>query len=156
MIETKKELTRSDYLTMIQAPLVIAGSTVNFAEPTVARMEAVNDLIGFDLWESNPSTDSRVRKLLMVRFDGDNAKVEQLCRQVLQVVPDDLDVDKVTGLELGALLQGFFIYFHVRAGTIDVTLKLMPQQAVPTVSPSDTSLMLKKSSHRSNRKPSVC
>jgi hypothetical protein len=132
MADTKKELTRKDYLQMIQAPLVIAGATVHFAEPTVARMEAINDLIGFDLWESNPSTDSRVRKLLMVRFDSDNTKVEELCRQVLQTVPDDLDFNDVTGVELGALLQGFFIFFHVRAGTIDVTLKLTQQPMEPT------------------------
>ncbi|MEI6846558.1 MAG: hypothetical protein WCK32_00740 [Chlorobiaceae bacterium] len=149
--------THTDYLNLIQRPLTIAGTEVYLAEPTVSRMEALNDLVGFDMWEGNPSTDKRVRHLLLMRFDGDKAKIEHFCREVLREVPYPARIfSTITGVELGALLQGFFIYFHVLAGTIDVTQKLtqqpMEQQGFPTVTPPKS----RKSTARSKNKPSEC
>ena len=151
-------LTKDDYLKMMRSPIQIAGVEVFFAEPTVARMDGLNALVGlgFDIWEKNPAADAAVNKLMLVRFGGDNEKVAELCRLCLSSVPDGLDVDKITGLECGALLQGFFIYYHVRAGTIDLSLKLLLPQMGPAESARSTSPTPKKISGKSGRKSSEC
>ena len=152
----KSSMDTKECVGMMRAPLIIAGVEVRLAEPSVARMDAINELLGFDIWENNPSTDPRVRKLLMVRFDGNNGKVREFCGQTLQVFPDELDSDVVTGLELGALLQGFFIYYHLRAGTIalqqKLTLPLMELDALPNVMPPKS----KKSSRKLKTRHSEC
>lgn len=119
--------------------MTIAGVEVFLAEPTVARMDGVNELIGFDIWESNPLQDTRVHRLLMVRFDSDRKKVQKLCELTLREVPEEFDVDKVTGVELGALLYGFFMRYHVQAGTIDLSQKLMELPKRSTGSQAKTS-----------------
>ena len=152
--ESKEKLTHEDYLKLLQSPMTIAGVEVFIAEPTVARMDGINELIGFDIWEKNPLQEPRVNRLLMVRFDGDEEKVRRLCDLTLREVPEEFDFDKLTGLELGALLQGFFIYYHVRGGTIALSQKLMQLPTLPTGSQAKTSPTRSKRSRKSKARSS--
>lgn len=152
------KLGNAEYLRMMQTPLSIAGNKLEYAEPTVARMDGINELVGlsFDIWESNPNQQKPVSRLLLCRFNGDNARVLKLCELCCKGVPEGFDPDAVTGLELGALLQGFFIYYHVRAGTIGLSQKLTQLPTEQPESPTDTSPIRKKSSVQSKTRSSGC
>ncbi|MCG8345534.1 MAG: hypothetical protein MI685_10330 [Chlorobiales bacterium] len=152
--ESKERLTHEDYLQLLQAPMTIAGAEVFIAEPTVSRMDGINELIGFDIWEKNPLQEPRVHRLLLVRFDGDEEKVRRLCELTLREVPEGFDFDKLTGLELGVLLQGFFMRFHVQAGTIALSQKLMQLPTLPTESRGKTSPTRSRRSKRSKARSS--
>jgi len=148
-----------DYLALMKAPLTIGGVSVAFAEPSVARMDGINalfDMQGFDIWSQNPNAVQPVTRLMLTRFDGNNEKVRELCSCCLSVVPEELDIDAVTGLELGALLQGFFIYYHVRAGTIDLAQKQLPLQLQRDELLKSTSPTSKKSSAGSKNRRTGC
>lgn len=153
--ESKERLTHEDYLRITQAPMKVAGAEVFIAEPTVARMDSINELLGFDIWEKNPLQSPRVYRLLLVRFDGDLEKVRKLCELTLREVPEELCFDKITGLELGALLQGFFMRYHVQAGTIALSQKLTPLPMQPTGSQAKTSPTASKRSRKSKARSSV-
>ncbi len=155
---SKNNLGKAEYLRMMQTPLSIAGNKLEFAEPTVARMDGINDLVGldYDIWESNPSQQKPVSRLLLCRFNGDNTRVLKLCELCCKGVPDGFDPEAVTGLELGALLQGFFIYYHVRAGTIDLSQKLTRLPTEPEKLPNGTQPTRKKSSGQSKTRYSEC
>ena len=152
--ESKDKLTHEDYLKLLQSPMKVAGAEVFIAEPTVAKMDGINELIGFDIWEKNPLQEPRVHRLLMVRFDGDEEKVRRLCDLTLRKVPEGFDFDSVTGVELGALLQGFFIYYHVRGGTIALSQKLMQLPTLPTGSQAKTSPTASRRSRKSKARSS--
>lgn len=152
--ESKDKLTHEDYLKLLQSPMKVAGAEVFIAEPTVAKMDEVNELIGYDIWEKNPLQEPRVYRLLMVRFDGDKEKVQRLCELTLKEVPEGFDFDKLTGLELGVLLQGFFMLYHVRAGTIALSQKLMQLPMQPTGSRAKTSPKASKKSKKSKARSS--
>lgn len=152
--ESKDRLTHEDYLNLLQSPMKVAGVEVFLAEPTVARMDGVNELIGFDIWEKNPLQEPRVHRLLMVRFDGDKEKVQRLCELTLKEIPEGFDFDKLTGLELGVLLQGFFMRYHVQAGTIALSQKLMQLLTLPTGSQAKTSPTASKRSRKSKARSS--
>lgn len=141
------------YSDLIKGALTIAGTDVHLAEPTVARMNGINELFTeFDVWENNPSKNQGVTRTLLVRFDGDNEKVFQLCKLCCRDLPEGFNPDAVTGLELGALLQGFFIYYHLRAGTIALSRKRSPQEKAFRKSRNDTLPTLKKSSGASKNR----
>jgi len=159
MSQEVKRLTQDDYLQLMQKPMEIGGMEVRFAEPTIARMDGINEVFGidgFDVWETNPAKHPIVSRMLMVRFDGDKERVLRVCELCMQEVPKGFDPDRVTGVELGALLQGFFIYYHVRAGTITLSQKLMLPATGPTGSQGSTPRKRSRKSGKSKTKPSGC
>ena len=154
-----KPLTAAQYRDLMQAPISIAGIAVRFAEPSIARMDGINQLIaldGYDIWSQNPATFQPLYRMLLTRFDGNNGRIKELFSLCLSDVPEDLEIEAVTGLELGALLQGFFIYYHVRAGTIDLAQKQLPLQLQRDELLKSTSPTSKKSSAGSKNRRTGC
>lgn len=101
----------------LRKPISIGGLDLQLAEPTTARLEQLDALLGTDAWDGAILPDS-ARRLVLLKMDNDAAHVRDLLAACCVEVPEVIDISKVKGVQLMGVLTGFFALLWDNMGTL--------------------------------------